>query len=150
MIALLSIKPKYVKEILNRNKKYEFRKTFFKRDVNKILVYATKPVGKIVCMLYVGDIIENDPKILWRDFNKFSGLEKKEFFAYFGNRVRGVAIEIKDVAEFSKPINPTELIPNFIAPQSWLYISEEQINKKIGGTQQKQHIIICMKYRVRK
>ncbi len=73
-IAILSIKPKYVKEILNGNKKYGFRKTSFKRDVNSILVYATKPIGKIVCMLQVGDIIGDNPKILWKDLNKFSGL----------------------------------------------------------------------------
>ena len=128
MIAILSIKVKYVKEILNRNKKYEFRKTSFKRDVSNILIYATKPVGKIVCMLQVGDIIENHPKILWRDFNKFSGLNKKEFFAYFGTMDKGIAIEIKSVKEFQKPINPYESIPNFVAPQSWCYISEEQLN----------------------
>lgn len=128
MIAILSIKVKYVEEILNGNKKYEFRKTSFKKDVDSILVYATKPVGKIVCMLQVGDIIEDHPKILWKDFNKFSGLNKKEFFEYFENRDKGTAIEIKSVEEFPEPINPNELIPNFVAPQSWSYIPTEQLN----------------------
>ncbi|OQX21154.1 MAG: hypothetical protein BWK75_03825 [Candidatus Altiarchaeales archaeon A3] len=129
MIAILSIKAKYVKEILNGNKKYEFRKASFKRDVRSILVYATKPVGRIVCMLQVGDIIEDYPKVLWRDFNKFSGMDKKEFFAYFGNRDKGTAIEIKSVMEFSEQINPNELIPNFVAPQSWSYIPTELLNE---------------------
>jgi predicted transcriptional regulator len=128
MIAILSIKAKYVEEILNGNKKYEFRKTSFKRDVSSILVYATKPVGKIVCKLQVGDIIEDRPQILWRDFKEFSGLSKKEFFAYFGNKNKGTAIEIKEVEEFPEPINPNGLIPNFVAPQSWSYIPEEKLN----------------------
>ncbi len=128
MIAILSIKVKYVEEILNGNKRYEFRKKSFKKDVGSILVYATKPVGRIVCILHVGEIIEDHPKILWRDFNKFSGLDKKEFFAYFGDRDKGTAIEIKSVEEFPEPINPKELIPNFTAPQSWSYIPTEQIN----------------------
>jgi len=128
MIAILPIKPKYVENILNGNKKYEFRKRAFKKDVDSILVYATKPVGKIVCMLTVGDIVEDKPEILWEKFNKFSGLEKKEFFMYFESQEKGTAIEIKSVNKFPEPLNPYDLIPNFVAPQSWYYLPTEQLN----------------------
>jgi len=125
MIAILSIKVKYVEKILNGNKKYEFRKTSFKRDVKKILVYATKPTSAFVCFLDAGEIIEDEPENLWRDFGEFSGLEKKEFFDYFGDRDTGVAIEIKKVEEFSRPIKPEKIFPEFMPPQSWIYVPAE-------------------------
>ncbi|PKP54503.1 MAG: hypothetical protein CVT90_00935 [Candidatus Altiarchaeales archaeon HGW-Altiarchaeales-3] len=126
MIAILSIKTQYVKEILNGNKKYEFRKTSFKKDVEEILVYVTKPVGKFVCKFYVGEIIKDTPENLWRSFRDSSGLTKEGFFTYFSNRKKGVAIEIRDVEEFSKPINPKTLFPKFTPPQSWMYVPKEK------------------------
>ena len=49
MRVLLSIKPEFVKEIIEGRKKFEYRKKVFKRpDVSSIVVYATKPYGKVV------------------------------------------------------------------------------------------------------
>jgi predicted transcriptional regulator len=50
MNVLLSIKPKYVKAILNGTKKYELRKSAFrcKEDIERVYIYATSPVKKIV------------------------------------------------------------------------------------------------------
>ena len=132
MIALLSIKVKYVEKILNGNKKYEFRKTSFKKEVKEILVYATKPIGSIVCRLYVGEIVEDTPENLWRDFAKFSGLTRKEFFAYFDGRNKGTAIEITDFEPFSRPMDPKQLFPEFTPPQSWMYVPKEVLNNRGG------------------
>ena len=49
MYVLMSIKPKYVEKILSGEKKYEYRKTLLKKDVESILVYSTSPVKKVVC-----------------------------------------------------------------------------------------------------
>ena len=129
MIALLSIKVKYVKEILNGNKKYEFRKTRFKKEVKRILVYATKPSSSIVCFLDVGEIREDEPKNLWKNLGEFSGLKKKEFFDYFGDRETGVAIEIKDVDEFPEPLIPEKIFAKFTPPQSWIYVPAESFDR---------------------
>jgi len=48
MNVLLSIKPKYVDLILNGEKKYEFRRKIFRNETNKVYVYCTSPVKKIV------------------------------------------------------------------------------------------------------
>ena len=122
MIAILSIKTKYVEKILKGEKKYEFRKNSFRKDVEEVFVYATKPVGKIVCKFYVGDIIVDRPEELWKYFKEFSGLTEDEFFTYFQGRDKGVAIEIKDVERFGEPKNPEDLFSKFIPPQSWKYI----------------------------
>jgi len=135
MIAILSIKTKYVEEILKGNKRYEFRKKRFKKNVEEVLVYATKPIGKIVCKFNVGEIIEDKPEVLWETVRRFSGLTEKEFFAYFQDSEKGVAIEIRDLEKFSRPVDPKIIYPNFIPPQSWIYVSsvEDLLNSYLGG-----------------
>ena len=45
MDVLLSIKPRYVKSILEGGKRYEFRKTIFKnRKIDRICIYSSSPV----------------------------------------------------------------------------------------------------------
>ncbi len=122
MNVILSIKPKYVKKILNGTKKYEFRKNIFRKEVKEILVYATHPVKKIVCKFRIGKIIMDKPENLWNKFGNFSGLEREEFFAYFKNKKIGVAIEIKEVYEFMEPIDLSKVVPESKAPQSWFYL----------------------------
>ena len=48
MRVLLSIKPEFAEKILNGAKRYEFRKQAFAQPVEAVVLYATKPVGKIV------------------------------------------------------------------------------------------------------
>ncbi|MBB6496042.1 hypothetical protein [Methanococcus maripaludis] len=136
MTILLSIKPKYVKEILNGSKKYEFRKSIFKKyDKNELVfIYSSYPVKRIVGTFIVGDIIENCPKILWNEFKNVSGIKESEFFKYFKEKDKGYAIQINKLNEFENPVNPKDINPDFRAPQSFCYISqnfEEEILFKI-------------------
>lgn len=136
MTILLSIKPKYVKEILNGSKKYEFRKSIFKKyDKNELVfIYSSYPVKRIVGTFSVGDIIENCPKILWNEFKNVSGIKESEFFKYFKEKDKGYAIQINKLNEFKNPVNPKDINPDFRAPQSFCYISqnfEEEILFKI-------------------
>ena len=135
MNAILSIKPKYVNAILEGEKRYEFRKTSFRRDVREVFVYATKPIGKIVCKFYVGEIIEDKPEKLWKNYRDLSGLTEEEFFTYFSGMRKGVAIEIEDVEKFIEPIDPKMIYPEFTPPQSWIYLSsfQRQFISHFGG-----------------
>ena len=135
MNAILSIKPKYVNAILEGDKRYEFRKTSFRRDVKEVFVYATKPIGKIVCKFYVGEIIEDKPEKLWKNYRDLSGLTEEEFFTYFSGMRKGVAIEIEDVEKFKEPIDPKMIYPEFTPPQSWIYLSsfQRQFISHFGG-----------------
>lgn len=140
MAVLLSIKPKYVDEILNENKKYEFRKSIFKRsDVSTAYIYSTNPIKKLIGKFTIGEIIEDHPQALWQNFSNFAGIERDEFFNYFENRDKGFAIEIKDLEVFEGPIEPKDLIPNFVAHQSFYYVDEEifenYINSKKGSSE---------------
>ncbi|MBB6497325.1 hypothetical protein [Methanococcus maripaludis] len=126
MAILLSIKPKYVKEILNGSKKYEFRKSIFKNhDKDELVfIYSSYPVKKIVGTFTVGEVIENCPKILWNEFKNVSGIKESDFFKYFEEKEKGYAIEIGGLNEFENHVDPKEINPDFRAPQSFCYMSE--------------------------
>jgi len=130
MAVLLSIKPKYVDEIRKENKKYEFRKSIFKRNnISMAYIYSTHPVKKVVGKFTIGEIIEDHPKNLWENLNIHAGINKNEFFKYFGDRKKGFAIEINELKLFEYPIDPKELKPDFVPPQSFYYVEEEFIDE---------------------
>ncbi|MEN4018225.1 MAG: hypothetical protein PQ975_06900 [Methanobacterium sp.] len=129
MNVLLSIKPKYVEEIKKGNKKYEFRKTGFrKKCLKEAYIYSTSPVKKIVGFFKIEKIIEDHPENLWENFKEYSGIAEDEFFDYFRNKEKGYAIEINEFEIFNDPIDPASIIPNFVAPQSFRYININELN----------------------
>ena len=126
MFVLLSIKPKFVDAIIRGNKKYEFRKSIFKdKNINKVYMYSTSPIKKVLGSFTVGEIKEGNPFTLWSEFNEFSGVDANEFFLYFKNREKGFAIEIRNVEQFIEPIDPRNVIPGFTPPQSFHYIKND-------------------------
>ena len=46
------------------------------------------------------------------------------FFEYFKNKDVGFAIKIKDLDVFKTPVDPTRVIPGFVAPQSYRYVDQ--------------------------
>ncbi len=122
MTVLLSIKPKYVNKIKKGSKLYEFRRTIFKQKTEEIYVYATSPIKKIVGKIIVDNIISDNPKQLWKSYHKQAGINKKDFFDYFEGKELGYAIKIKHFELFEKAIDPYQVNPKFVAPQSYAYI----------------------------
>ncbi len=130
MNVLLSIKPKYVNAILNGKKEYEFRKVIFKeKNVEKVYMYSSSPVKKIVGVFIVGGIIEDHPKQIWKKCHSKSGIAKEDFFAYFNNHDKGYAIKIVDPKPIEGPIDLKRISQDFIPPQSFCYFSIPSIEK---------------------
>ena len=109
MNVLLSIKPKYVKQILRGEKKYEFRRSIFRyrEEIKMVYIYSTSPVKRIVGRFTIEEIIEDHPKNLWKSFRDFSGIEKVE--------------------AFKEPIDPKVSTSDFVPPQSFRYFKETEI-----------------------
>ena len=121
--VLLSIKPKYVERIVNREKKFEFRKVIFKdRGINRVYIYSSSPIKKIVGFFVVGSIIQDKPENLWEDLKEDSGMKANDFFKYFSGKDLGFAIEINKFEEFKTPIEPKQYFSDFSAPQSFCYL----------------------------
>lgn len=124
MKILLSIKPEYVKQIMNGTKKYEYRRRIFKRaDVDTVVVYATKPVGKVVGEFQIKQVIADSPKRLWSRTSSYSGLNEKDFYNYFSGLDEAFAIQVSRVKNYSKHLELNELGDGTLrAPQSFLYL----------------------------
>lgn len=81
MRVLISIKPEYVKKIFNESKKFEYRKTTFANpNIKTVVIYATRPCGKVVGEFNVESIFYNDPKTLWKKIKDYAGVSKEYFY----------------------------------------------------------------------
>ncbi|WP_115995599.1 hypothetical protein [Cohnella lupini] len=122
MKVLLSIKPEFVEKIFTGEKKFEYRRTIFKRDVESIVVYSTKPEGKIVGELFIEYILNDSPDSIWSSTKKDSGISYSFFQEYFGDRTAGYAIKIAKAVQYETPYDPIQQDSSFRAPQSFCYI----------------------------
>ncbi len=124
MKILLSIKPEYAQKIFNGQKKYEYRKRLFKNNgINSIVVYVTKPVGKVIGEFEIEEVLEDNPMVIWEKTKKYSGLSKKDYMKYFEGNEKGFAISIKNATVYKKPLDLKELSSTIkSAPQSFMYI----------------------------
>lgn len=80
MELLLSIRPEFVKKIISHEKKYEFRKRIFRKNVDKIFIYSSSPEKKIIGYFTAGNIIKDHPENLWDNFSHVAGISKETFF----------------------------------------------------------------------
>ncbi len=128
MNVLLSIRPKYIEEMVKGNKRYEFRKSIFKKNVDKVWIYATSPTKKIVGTFVIGEILKDTPDNLWNKFNGLSGMTEQDFFDYYSGIKEGVALELTYLKLFKAPIDPKLIIRDFTPPQSFYYLDDTVIN----------------------
>ena len=130
MNLLISIKPEFVKKILAYEKLYEFIKSIFKEDVDKIFIYSTYPVKKIVGYFEVNEIICESPQELWNSFSEVSGISKKDFFKYYANSNEGFAIKIDNLHIFEEYIDMNQY-DDFRAPQSFCYVENNKCLREL-------------------
>ncbi|HLP48233.1 MAG TPA: hypothetical protein VK469_19980 [Candidatus Kapabacteria bacterium] len=125
MNVILSIKPKFAEAIFTGKKEVEFRKILFKKDVDKVLVYSTAPVQKIVGYFTIAYIVESSPDQLWQWFGKIGYITEEEFFKYYRNTQKGYSLCIATANKFKKGIDPHVLVERFTPPQSFCYYEGE-------------------------
>ena len=125
MKVLLSIKPEFVKKIFEGSKKYEYRKSLFKRDdVSAILIYASSPIKKVVGEFIVDEILSSNHSLLWEKTKDFSGITKDFYDEYFKNKKVANAIKIKDVVKYESPKRLSDYGINQ-PPQSFCYVVDD-------------------------
>ena len=123
MNVILSIRPTFCKMIFSGQKKYEYRKRVFTRsDVDKVYIYATKPICRIVGCFRVEEVIENKKSYMWETTHKDGGISKEYVAAYFKNCDMAHAIKIGEVVKLDNSIDPKEVIKDFHAPQNFMYV----------------------------
>ena len=119
MKVLLSIKPKFVESIIKGNKKYEYRKVIFKKDVDTVVIYKTTPFCKVIGEFEIDDILCDTPEKIWQRTQEFAGITQDYFNKYFDNRKIAYAIKIGKIKQYE--LEPKDMIKQFKAPQSFMY-----------------------------
>ncbi len=122
MDVLISIKPIYVQKILTGEKKFEYRKRIFKREVDRIYIYSSSPEKKIVGFFIYGGYLSKNPGQLWEETKKEAGITQIEFQNYFNGISIGYALKINQLTIFQKAINPYKMNKSFCPPQSFKYL----------------------------
>jgi predicted transcriptional regulator len=126
MNVLLSIKPHYAEAILSGTKKYEFRKTEFKRrGIRRVYLYANGSDSKIVGSFEIESTLRGTPKTIWERCNEHGGITKKDFFAYFEGSKQAFAYRIKNPCRFYGEIDSNSVLESFkTPPQSFYYFPD--------------------------
>lgn len=119
---LMSINPIYADKILSGTKKYEYRKVKAKKDkVNKIVIYATYPIMKVVGEVEVKDILEETPEKLWNVTKEYSGITKQFYDNYFNKSSKAIAYKLGKIEKYDEP-KKLEDVGVKCVPQSFLYL----------------------------
>ncbi len=116
MNAILSIKPQFVTEIVAGKKLYEYRKTIFKQPVEKVYIYASAPVSKIVGEFQPVDVVSGTPMEVWKRTKAYAGITKRFYDEYYRGREVAYAIHIQNLKIYDTPQTLDRQ-----APQSFCY-----------------------------
>jgi len=127
--ALLPIKPKFVEKILSGEKTVEFRKIVFKQNIERIIIYSSSPVKRVVAICDVKTINRERPLTLWKKYRHVGGIEYSEYADYYRNKEYGVAIELTNVRVLDKPLELSDLVDIKVAPQSFMYVDTFTISE---------------------
>ena len=119
MKVLLSIKPKFVESIIKGNKKYEYRKAIFKKNVDTVVIYKTTPFCKIIGEFEIDGILYDTPENIWQITQEFAGITQDYFDKYFYNRKIAYAIKIGNIKQYE--LEPKDIIKQFKAPHTFMY-----------------------------
>ncbi len=120
---LLSIKPEFAEKILRGEKRYEFRRKLCQKEVDKIYIYETSPVKRVVGEAVVIEKLQGDKEMIWERTKDFAGVTREGFEQYFADMKTAGAYCLGKVTAYEIAKN----IKSFgisAAPQSFVYVEE--------------------------
>lgn len=135
MDALLSIKPVFSELIFVAvTMGFEFRRIVPRQPIDPVIVYASRPVRKIVDHFQASPILHDTPGRLWSETCHRVGISRQYFDRYFADRPIAHATTIVDPVSYDNAIDPKEVIAGFRAPQSFMYLESGLPNTQALGT----------------
>lgn len=122
MNVLLSIKPEFANRIFNGLKKFEFRRSIFKRtDIEKVIVYASAPISMVIGEFEIDKILHDELPNLWNLTKKYAGITEDYFYDYFSDKNQGYAIKIKSSTKYDRP-HSLKTVYGITPPQFFVYV----------------------------
>lgn len=105
---VMAIHPEHVNNIINGTKKYEYRTKAAKKDINRLIIYETMPIKKVVAEAEILEVLALEPKKLWKETKEYSGITKGYFDDYFKNRKIAYAYKLGKIKIYDEPKALTE------------------------------------------
>ncbi|MDR1411910.1 MAG: hypothetical protein LBI91_06875 [Spirochaetaceae bacterium] len=118
---LMSIIPVVGRRIMSGKKKYEYRRSIFRKPVNRIYLYLSSPEKKITGYFNYNGYIEGTVGEIWETTKGGSAATEDAYLDYFKNAARAFAIRIDEFVKFAEPLDPWKT-PGFFPPQSFRYV----------------------------
>lgn len=119
---IISINPEHVNNIINGSKKFEYRTKVAKSDINKLIIYETMPIKKVVAEVEIVEVLMLSPDDLWEETKEFSGITKTFFDQYFDNRKVAYAYKLGKIKVYDQPLELQDFGLK-TAPQSFAYVN---------------------------
>jgi predicted transcriptional regulator len=127
-VALLSVHPRFAVAILDGSKTVELRRTRLPEEVSHVVVYATRPVQRVVGWFEVTRVERDHPSRLWRRHGRATAVSRKEFNTYFEGAREGTAISVGRVVALDEPLQ-LGVLGAMAPPQSHRYLDESLVSR---------------------
>lgn len=118
---MMSVSPVYFEQIVNGEKRYEYRKKRCRDTISAIVLYVGRPVSKVLGEIEVDEPIEGTPDEIWSATGDFSGVSKEMLLLYCNDKKTVYAYPIKRVNMYDKPRRLQEYGKKY-PPQSFYYL----------------------------
>jgi predicted transcriptional regulator len=99
----------------------EYRTKLPKKDVERIVIYASSPTQAVVAEVDVLGIDGNSPENLWEKTSSVGGITKEDFDHYFAHHQTAYAYRLGKVFVYPKPKSLHSLGVKSV-PQSFVYL----------------------------
>ncbi|MET0274736.1 MAG: ASCH domain-containing protein [Phenylobacterium sp.] len=107
---MLSVSPEYARSILAGIKGVELRRRAPRLNPGtRAWLYSTLPVGQVVAVLTIDEVVEAPLPELWRRYGSHAAIARHDFDAYFTGLSRGAALIIRDIQVLKAPVSLREM-----------------------------------------
>ncbi len=126
--ALISIKPRYVRRMLDGDKSVEIRnRTVNLRQESRLWIYSTLPKGCIEAVAEVGRVEVGTPPAIWHKYGDLLGISETVYRQYVNGASNVSAISIRRVSQLPSALSLSMLrmrVPGFHPPQFLKYMAD--------------------------
>jgi predicted transcriptional regulator len=125
-VIVLAINPVYAHAILSGKKTVEFRRNGVPSNIQKIVIYSTKPDQKLIGYCDVTKCIIDSPEKLWKNFGKYGHIDHHDFSSYYKGYDLGKCYIIENPRSFKLPLSLEKCKTFSTAPQSFAYLDKNE------------------------
>lgn len=135
--VLISIKQQYVEKIISGEKKVEFRRKCFSKDIKRAYIYASAPVSAVIGYFDVAGLDTESPDNIWQRYADAGGILENDFFKYANASEMMTAIRIGKICQFKTKIRLSDLreYGMMSVPQNYCYIDNVMAVKYLAACQ---------------